>query len=624
MRTGFTCPVISIKQVTLLVTILLSGFSTSTIANSGLELIDAARDQDWALMQNLLNDGGIDVNAAEADGATALAHAVYRDHVESVKALLKAGADPNIANDYGVSPLSLAIENHSVSMVELLLDGDADPNATNWSGESVLMTSAWAGLIEAMELLIDHGADINYQDPRRNQSALMWAISFGHPEAMRILIDYGADVNASTIRLNEEFTPLEIEGYEGSTIHAVPMGGYTPLLFAARVGDLESARLLIEHGADVNAKSTSDGDPLIMAASQGYEDLAIYFLEQGADPNVTDRNGMSALHYALRDGIKILHGRIITDKTMACNFADESFLCKPYEILNEEQREYIKDPDSDVDTVEVNSDFKYGYMGDKLMPGHNMHRLVGELLARGADPNARMKHPPDALRLDVNTWFALQNATPFFLAAAAQDEVAVAMLLEHDADPLITTDINNELFEKQLGLPAGDNMVVGNATTLMAAMGIGRRSDMTFDEEENALRIARRLVSTGADVNAVTVSGWTALHAAAFVGANKLIRFLVEQGAEVNVMNGCGQTPMGLALANDSTGLLDRTLPRPATAETLLELGAGLTPPSGPVGECIHGRGGLEADDTHFRPKVKQRLVPVLAELERRKSLWPE
>ncbi|NNE38004.1 MAG: hypothetical protein HKN08_06835, partial [Gammaproteobacteria bacterium] len=51
-------------------------------------------------------------------------------------------------------------------------------------------------------------------------------------------------------------------------------------------------------------------------------------------------------------------------------------------------------------------------------------------------------------------------------------------------------------------------------------------------------------------------------------------------------------------------------------------LGAGLVSPPGPVGECIHGRGGLEADDSYFRPKVKERLVPVIAELERRKANW--
>ncbi len=585
-------------------------------------LIHAIKSQDWMTVNKLIKDGGIDVNVTEADGTTALTHAVYRDHAESVKALLDAGADPALANDYGITPMNLAMENRSLSMVRLLLDAGADPNAANWSGETLLMTSARTGFTEAMELLLDAGADVNAQDPRRQQSALMWAIAFDNPQGAKILIDHGADVNASSIALNEEFLPLQLEGYGGTTIDAISMGGYTPLLFAARVGDLETARLLIDHGADVNAQSIADGNPLIMAASQGHEDLALYLLSKGADPNVADGNGMTPLHYALRDGIKILHGRIIADKTMVCNFANETFLCKPFEILNEEQREYMKVRNAEVFTVEPESGFKYGYKGDKLMPGHNMHRLIGALLAAGANPNARMKQPPGALRLDITPWFTLNNATPFFLAAAAQDEVAAAMLLEHSAEALMTTRIDDKLFNKQLNLPAEDNMVVANATTLMAAVGIGRRSDMTFDEEENALQIARRLVDMGADVNAKTESGWTALHAAAFIGANKLIRFLVEEGAEVNVMNGCGQTPMGFALANDSTGMLDRTLPKPATAELLLELGAGMEPPTGPHGVCVPGRGGLEADDTRFRTKVKERLLPVKAELERRKAQW--
>jgi hypothetical protein len=411
-----------------------------------------------------------------------------------------------------------------------------------------------------------------------------------------------------------------VEGYMGTTVHTVPMGGYTPLLFAAQAGDVATARMLVEHGANVNVISETDGSPLIMAASQGHEDLAIYLLEAGADPNAVDGNGMTALHYALRDGIKVLHGLIITDKTMVCNFANEDFLCKPLEVLNEEQLAYMKVPNAEVYVVKPG--FKYGYNSDKSMPGPNMHNLIGALLASGADPNAKMKFPPEALRLDINPWFTLKDATPFFLAAAAQDNVAAAMLMEEGADPLVNTVIDKDIFNRQLTFPAEDNMVVGNATSLMAAVGLGRRSDMTIDEEDSALQIAQRLIKLGADVNAATETGWTALHAAAFVGANKLIKLLVEEGANVNVMNGCGQTPMGLALANDSTGLLDRTLPRPETAELLLELGAGETPPSGPLGQCVPGRGGLEVDDTRYRVKVRERLKPVILELELRKQKW--
>jgi ankyrin repeat protein len=594
--------------------------SLSASAQTDIRLLDAAKSQDWAGVRSLLNENGMNVNATQADGATALAFAAYWDNVESVQHMLDAGADPNIGNDYGVTPLMLASENRSVSMVKTLLEGNADPNVATWSGETLLMSAARTGFAEAIQMLLDNGAEINTREPRRGQSALMWAISFGYPDIARMLIEHSADINAKTIMLNEEFTPMELEGYSGSTIRAVPLGGYTPLLFAAMVGDVVTARLLMELGADVNAVSESDGSPLIMAAALGHEDLAVYLLEKGADPNAVDINGMTALHYALRDGIKILHGIIITDKTMVCNFANEDFLCKPLEVLNEEQLAYMKVPN--VDVYVVKPGFKYGNDTDKSMPGNNMHKLIGALLASGADPNAKMKYPPEALRLDVNPWFTLRNATPFLLAAAAQDSVAAAMLMEEGANPIVKTEVDEDIFTKQVSFPAEDNMVVGNATSLMAAVGLGRRSDMTIDEQENALLIATRLINLGADVNAATETGWTALHAAAFIGATKLVKLLVESGAKVNVMNGCGQTPMGLALANDSTGLLDRTLPRPETAEMLLELGAGETAPSGTRGVCLPGRGGLAADATRFREKVKERLKPVNEELERRKHKW--
>jgi hypothetical protein len=303
---------------------------------------------------------------------------------------------------------------------------------------------------------------------------------------------------------------------------------------------------------------------------------------------------------------------------MVCNFGGESFLCRPHETLNEEQLAYLADPESEVYVVKPKK-----YDRNKPLPGPNMLDLVAALLARGADPNVKMKYPPAALRLVRNPWFTMRNATPFFLAAASQDIDAVAMLLEEGADPLVTTDLMEDLFLTQINLPAEDNMVVGNATTLMAAVGMGRRSDLTIDEEENALKIAEILISQGADVNEATETGWTALHAAVFLGSDKLVRYLVEEGATIDVMTGCGRTPMSLALADRTEGMLDRTLPRIETAELLLELGAGDRPPTGPVGHCIGGRGGLEADESQNK-LVRDAIQAVKLKLEEKKKNWKD
>ena len=197
----------------------------------------------------------------------------------------------------------------------------------------------------------------------------------------------------------------------------------------------------------------------------------------------------------------------------------------------------------------------------------------------------------------------------------------MSILLEEGARPLVRTDINSELYNVQANHPAEDNMVVGDATSLMAAVGMGRRADLTFDEEDNAIKIAEILISLGVDVNETTITGWTPLHAAAFLGSDKLVSFLVEQGAYIDAMTGCGRTPISLAMADRTEGMLDRTLPRPETANLLLALGAGNKPPLGPVGQCVGGRGGLEQEKPLVSNAVDA-VKEVQKVLEQRKQNW--
>jgi hypothetical protein len=123
---------------------------------------------------------------------------------------------------------------------------------------------------------------------------------------------------------------------------------------------------------------------------------------------------------------------------------------------------------------------------------------------------------------------------------------------------------------------------------------MGRQDDLGREEERRALEAAKVLVDLGADVNGATETGWTPLHAAAFLGADTLIEFLAGKGANVNAKNGCGQTPLSLAEGTDARGLLQRVTPHPKTAQLLRKLGAGAGPATGPVGRCVEGRFGLD------------------------------
>ena len=576
-------------------------------AGMDLRLVEAAKNQDKTAVRSLLQENA-DVNAVHPDGSTALAWAVHWDNLETAELLLRTGADVNAANDYGITPLLLASTNRNAAMVEKLLDAGADPNVAKWTGETPLMTAASTGNLDVVKSLLAHGADVNAAETRRGQTALMWAIAFWHPEVARVLVESGADVSARTHKLElESFTPMVVAGY-GGDLQATSGGGYTPLLFAARAGDMDTVRLLLEAGADVNESTAEDGSALVIASAGGYEALALFLLENGADPNAAGSNGITALHYALRDGIKVLHGMDIVKVKRICA-AGAGARCKAIE-------------DTTVVDPELLFDQQRRSRGEEsILPGRNMSELMKALLARGSDPNARLMMPPSRLRLRRKPLLSMTGTTPFLLAAAAADLSSMGVLVEGGAEPLVWTVVNeNELYKEGNG---DDNQIQGNGTPLMVAVGMGRRDDFSTQAEQRALEAAQVLVGLGADVNEATATGWTALHAAAFAGANSLVEFLVEQGAKIDVQNGCGQTPLSLAEGTDARGLLQRVTPHENTGQLLRKLGAGTTPLSGPVGRCVKGRFGLEyatvklgEDNPHVRYPEGQRPKKAVEEKE--------
>ena len=146
-------------------------------------------------------------------------------------------------------------------MVAKLLDGGANPNVALEEGETPLMAAARAGNLEVVKLLAARGADVNAAEHLRGQTALMWAAANERPEVVRTLVELRADINAhSDSRRLVVNTGLQTAGGNGdvSQRFAPPgvfdhkEGGFTPLLFAAERGSVNSAQHLLAAGANVN------------------------------------------------------------------------------------------------------------------------------------------------------------------------------------------------------------------------------------------------------------------------------------------------------------------------------------------------------------------------------------
>jgi ankyrin repeat protein len=468
---------------------------TGTLAANGdLPLTEAVRARDVRTVRTLLGQK-VDVNGRSTDGATALLWAVHGNDDELAEMLIRAGADVNVSNDYRMTPLSVACTNGNPGMVARLLTAGANPDTPISTGETPLMTCSATGTIDGVKSLLARGADINASEPSLGQTALMWAVSERHHDVVRLLLERGANAGAATRH------------------------GFTALHFAAREGDLETARLLLAGGMDIDVQSVPDptlkgrgpafdamrsagSTPLAVAVTRGQVAFALFLLEHGADPNVAD-TGFTPLHWAAGTWEGDLSNPVF-------GFAE------PMSGIPDRQTKLT---------------------------------LINALLARGAKPNARITRRLPGF---AGGYAEPIGATPFFLASSAADVEVMRLLLDAGADPTLQTE--------------------GRTSAVMAAAGVNRKLAESPVTEDQSIEAVKLLLALGADAAHVSANGENALFGPAYRGWNRLVQLLADHGANVNVVSKAGLTPWLAA-----SGLGDRfggVLFNTETAALLVKLGA--------------------------------------------------
>ena len=463
-------------------------------AADDLRLVEAARNQRRDVVRQLLGQN-VDVNVAQPDGATALHWAAHWDDAESVELLIRAGANVNAANDYGVTPLLLASLNGNASVVAALLRGRANPNLASSTGDTPLIAAAKSGSRQSVLTLLRGGAEIEAKERAVGESALTVAAAEGHGEVVQVLLEAGADV------------------------HARSLTGFTPLMSAARTGDIKTARVLLAgrswksgSGADVNEMAFDGTTALTIAVVRGHTAFAEFLLDLGADPNVGP--GYTPLHWA--------------------SGAWDTTLTAGETSITAESTEW-----NDLG----------GLRGERKL------RMVNALLGHGADPNARIVATPPRYGYGGGGG-NLVGATAIFLAAQAGDVALMRLLLDKGADPSLST--------------------VQNTTLLMAAAGYGHSQGATVTTEAQALEAIALVLQLGGEARAASVTGDTALHQAAGRGAVTVAKRLLDSGANLNARNNARQSALTITEGTFQDGVFIRF---PEVEALLHQLGAEPSPP---------------------------------------------
>ena len=394
-------------------------------AADGATALHWAAYRDDLVMARLLIDAGADATAKNRAGVTPLALAGASARAALVARLIDAGADPNERMPGGETPLMMAARTGRLDVLGVLLDrGAAVDAAEDRRGTTALMWAAANGRPEAVRFLVERGADVSARskavpmgrgpylapiardridDARRGVGqagapARTADLSDVPPLTRRDRAGARGDGSPDAAAVDEarpgdepRGAPTRADVPEPSSALRPPRparpltGGLTALVFAARQGDVESARALLDAGAAVNQTTEYGWTPLLAAVHNRHYRLAMVLLERGADPGLANQGGWTPLYLA-------------TDNR------------------NIEAGDYpTRRPD-----------------GDHL-------ELIAALLARGVDPNARMASSTETRTIFTHQWLYEAGATPFLRAAQSGDLALLRLLLEHGADPSIPT-----------------------------------------------------------------------------------------------------------------------------------------------------------------------------------------
>ena len=494
------------------------------------------------------------MNARSKKNLTALLIALAKKDIDAINVLLKSGADPNImvgaalnATDRARTALQMACHWGNLSAIKILLNAGADPNimvggdvnTTNRKG-TVLITACQQRNMDVIKLLLNAGADPNLADSV-GRAPIHHAI-IGGKDVLQVIIEHGADVNATN--RNDE-TALTVACRVGN-INAINVllntgadpnnadsAGRTPIHHAITGGcSKEVIQVLIDHGADVNARDIKNATALWNACSKGNDDVINVLLNAGADANPVEVGGHTCLHAAVmgrcsKDILQAVvdHGADVnaTNKgnasalSIACCYGDADAI------------KILLKAGADTNNAEVDD-------GNTCLHNAVFTSCSKESLQAIIDHGA-----------DVNTTNN-KGATALVIACLKGHLDAIRVLLNAGAD-LNITDTNGYTC---LHIAADGYC---SKQVLQTVIDYGAALNVTNKMNESPLIVACQrgnadaehvLLNNGADPNVADAEGNTWLHHAAVAGncSKQVLQAVIDYGADVNTTNKINISPL--------------------------------------------------------------------------------
>jgi len=565
---------------------------------------DAAMQGDGETVRALLKQG-VDVNAAQGDGMTALHWAGVKADAKMAEMLLYAGANVKAATRLGgFTPLFLAAKTGDAAVVETLVKASADVNVVTTMGATPLMLAAASGNADTVSILLEHGAEVNAAEAARGQAALMFAAVYNRGEVIDVLVKNGADITMATKIV--ETAAIEKKWSDADREHRKEREAAAK---AAAAAEAKSKGLEPSKGVEDSAPK-DEGKSLFakvfgwvpgVGGGEKKPEQRRSYRRSPFGKLVGNQGGMTALLLASRQGnreavdalvtagsdVNVVSGGDHTSPLLIATINGHFDLAKS--LLDQGADPSLA---SEAGATPLYGAINLQWSPKALYPQPQAYRqqevsyldFMELLLEAGADPNARLKK---------KLWYSGYNfdlsgvnengATAFWRAAYGTDVDAMKLLMAYGADPNLPTlkpeiapsDGIGPQEEKEdvsglAPVPPGGDAV----SPLLAAAGVGYGRGFAANSHRHhpagSMTAVRYLVEElGADVNARDHDAYNALHHAASRGDAEMVQYLFDKGCDISAISRRGQSTADMA-----NGPVQRVQPFPEALALLEQLGS--------------------------------------------------